>query len=812
MVVPKGKNIKTVQSNEVKAIDIGFYDGTFFMLDQSSYAWACGSNIRGALGDGAGSGTQFSFVAVMPTRQYVRLIANSTGAIDSSSYAWTWGWNNYGQVGINTSAEFIGAPRSVVGNKQWITLVGTFGTMNIGLDSSSYAWGWGRNLSGNLGDNTTTNKYSPVSIIGAKQFIKICTGNLHVCGLDSSSYAWAWGQNTYGNLGDFGTINSSSPISVIGARQFISIDAGYATTIALDSSSYAWAWGQNDHGQLGDDTTINKSSPVSVLSSQWNKIFVSGQVVFGLKNEGVYTWGNIEQFIHNGTTWVLSRYNDIKAPTKINFPIPAENIKKIISTKPQAGNLPTNFAVLDISSNVWVWGTNTFGQLSDKTIGLIAFPTKPYFLPAEYSIYTPPQSFIKIMNGGLAGGSPTPTSSNYTNTYILDASSYAWVWGGNSYGELGVGNYATVYASSPVSVIGGIQFRALNINTDFTAVSISQYRGNCVLGLDISSYAWAWGLNQWGQCGNNTTKSVLFEYSPVSVVGGKQWLKVITSGTSSYGIDASSYLWSWGYNVTGQLGTNTIINVSSPVSVVGARKVLDVAVAGGYDPVRLTAAFIDSSSYVWTFGHGGQSLIGDNTITSRSSPVSVLGSRRCINLYGTWYHLYALDVSSYLWAWGGSGSFSYGLGNNANTPRSSPVSVAGNRQFLPNATYTNNSSRGMVAIDSFSYAWAWGENNFGQLGDGSVVTRSSPVSVRNGFQFNYVEMGRYGLFGVVDNYPASQYICCGANSIGTGRRYLNDCMVDNAILSFPVAVTFAQKYMSYPISYVRNNRKNILGK
>jgi len=129
--------------------------------------------------------------------------------------------------------------------------IGSQATHKIVLDSNSYAWAWGLATSGQLGNNNAVfNQSSPVSVVGGKQWLSIVGGSSFTVGLDSSSYPWAWGIGTTGQLGNNAVAPASSPVSVVGGRQFRSIAAG----MGLDSNSYAWAWGIGNSGQLGNGT------------------------------------------------------------------------------------------------------------------------------------------------------------------------------------------------------------------------------------------------------------------------------------------------------------------------------------------------------------------------------------------------------------------------------------------------------------------------------------------------------------------------------------------------------------------------------
>ena len=106
-----------------------------------------------------------------------------------------------------------------------------------------------------------------------------------------------------------------------------------------------------------------------------------------------------------------------------------------------------------------------------------------------------------------------------------------------------------------------------------------------------------------------------------------------------------------------------------------------------------------------------------------SSPISVIGDRQFSAIIPTNGSMScALDTSGYLWTWGLN--FYGQLGDGTDVQRSSPVSVLGG-PFL-SARYDNFA---MHAVDSSSRAWAWGYNTDAQLGDGTLQHRSSPVMV-----------------------------------------------------------------------------------
>ena len=285
----------------------------------------------------------------------------------------------------------------------------------------------------------------------------------------------------------------------------------------------------------------------------------------------------------------------------------------------------------------------------------------------------------------------------------------AWSWGVGTAGVLGDGTI--VAKSSPISVTGGF--------TDWVQVSSGQHS----LGLRSNGTAWAWGPNDTGQLGDNTTVS---KSSPVSIVGGfTDWTQLSAGLIHSLGLSASGIAWGWGYNTPGTLGDNSTTNRSSPVSVVG----------GVIDWIQLSAGNqhslgLRANGTAWAWGSNANGGLGDNTTTSRLSPVSVVGGfTDWTQLSAGNQHSLGLRANGTAWGWGLNG---YGqLGNDGFTDRSSPVSVVGG---FTNWTQLSAGSRGhSLGLRANGTAWAWGVNTSGRLGDGTTTTAYSPTSIVGGF-------------------------------------------------------------------------------
>lgn len=150
--------------------------------------------------------------------------------------------------------------------------------------ANNRAFAWGQNVSGQLGDNTTTTaRLAPVpvttpGVLAGKTVVAIAAGGSapnagHSLAVCSDGTVAAWGWNGYGQLGDNQMSGSQSrvpvavntaPNSALYGKRVVAVRAGYRHSVALCSDGTVAAWGWNNFGQLGDNTTNTSIVPVAV--------------------------------------------------------------------------------------------------------------------------------------------------------------------------------------------------------------------------------------------------------------------------------------------------------------------------------------------------------------------------------------------------------------------------------------------------------------------------------------------------------------------------------------------------------------------
>jgi alpha-tubulin suppressor-like RCC1 family protein len=123
---------------------------------------------------------------------------------------------------------------------------------------------WGRNDAGQLGDGTTSDTTTPVSVVELTSAVQVAAGFRHTCALLRNGTVACWGQNDRHQLATGTTQNSSRPrlvVGIVGAKE-LSL-AGNGACVRLEGG-YARCWGANDRGQLGDGSTVEHSVPMPI--------------------------------------------------------------------------------------------------------------------------------------------------------------------------------------------------------------------------------------------------------------------------------------------------------------------------------------------------------------------------------------------------------------------------------------------------------------------------------------------------------------------------------------------------------------------
>jgi alpha-tubulin suppressor-like RCC1 family protein len=653
-------------------------------LDNLGDLWGWGMNDRGQIGDNSTTSRRTPvsvYTALSGQLEYFSAgVGHSLGL--RSGQVFSWGNNTGGELGDNTITQRT-TPVAISGGTKTFCSISAGSAYSMAIDLRGRVWGWGFNSTGQIGNNSVTSTRTPVSILGAnKTFCKIHAGDGNTMAIDLRGRLWGWGANNCGKLGNNGTTQFNTPISVLGAvKTFCQIFAGVDHTLAIDKNGRAWAWGNDLYGILGINRqpntvapTVCRLTPVSVggATKTFCKI-VANSTYNSLaldKNGGVWGWG-----------W--NRYGEL-GPVLTFTP---NSVCGAVKTFCNISVGDQNSAAIDKNGKIWVWGYSTAARTGNAQ--------RDSNIVTPVTIGGANKTFCKIAQYGA-------------HSIAIDKNGRAWGWGQQTTGA--IGDTTVSERCTPVSVLGGIKtFCHISVGTQFT------------LALTNGGRAWAWGVNSQGRLGNNSTTSVR---TPVSVLGAtKTFCRISAGGTFSIAIDKNGRLWSWGNNtVSGSLGINSASGLQSrltPVTVLGAVKTF-CNVSSGFEHNLA----IDKNGRLWGWGNNAGGRLGDNSTTNRLTPVSILGAVKtfCEIKAGN-NSSAAIDKNGRLWAWGSNLSGQLGIGSYNSSI--TPVSVLGaNKTFCK---IISGFSDVFMAVDKNGRLWAWGDPKDNQIGNNRRIY--TPISV-----------------------------------------------------------------------------------
>ena len=352
------------------------------------------------------------------------LIDRYPNLVDTFRFAglWAWGRSNWGQLGDNNYVSKSSPVQTVAGGTNWKQVSGGL-SYTAAIKTDGTLWLWGNNGDGGLGDNTVTHRSSPVqTVAGGTNWKQVGCGSSHTAAIKTDGTLWTWGNNYYGQLGNNTVNRVSSPIQTVsGGTNWKQVSSGYYHTAAIKTDGTLWSWGGNSYGVLGDNTVIHRSSPVQTVAggTNWKQIDCGSDHTAAIKTDGtLWTWGN-------------NYYGELGDNTITHRSSPVQTVSSGTNWK-QVGCGFYHTAAIKTDGTLWLWGHNLNGQLGDNTV--------------------------------IHGSSPVQTVSGGTNwkqvgcggyyhTAAIKTDGTLWLWGRNTYGELG--DNTRTHRSSPVQTVAG---------------------------------------------------------------------------------------------------------------------------------------------------------------------------------------------------------------------------------------------------------------------------------------------------------------------------------------------------------------------
>jgi alpha-tubulin suppressor-like RCC1 family protein len=303
--------------------------------------------------------------------------------------------------------------------------------------------------------------------------------------------------------------------------------------------------------------------------------------------------------------------------------------------------------VLKSDSTVWAWGRNDYGALGNGTlVGSI--------IPQNVTGLT---DVIEIEAGDFFSAA-------------LKSDSTVWVWGHNNSGQLGIGN--STNSSTPIQI------------PTLTGVTHIAAGRMFMLAIKSDSTVWAWGLNDQSQAGTGAQTPSVFN-TPIQVPNLDSIIDISASRYAhALALKSDGTVWAWGYNQFGQVGnaTNTISLV--PTQVINLNNIIALPKISGYGH----SLALKSDSTVWSWGYNLNGQLGNGTNTDTNIAVQVNNLSGVIAITCGDNHSLALKADGTIWAWGYNASGQ--LGDGTTLDAKNPVQVSGICQINTGVGHVDN--------------------------------------------------------------------------------------------------------------------------
>lgn len=296
-------------------------------------------------------------------------------------------------------------------------------------------------------------------------------------------------------------------------------------------------------------------------------------------------------------------------------------------------------------------------------------------------------------------------------------------------------------SGNPEKVLNGVKIKKVSVAANDGAVHIIDEDGNL----------WGWGNNNYGQLGDGNKSNNYLDVSYAKRIANDiKFKEIYDVGESTWAIDKDGNLWSWGRNYNGQLGNGGTEDQFTPVKI-SQNIQFEKLVA---ETQKVFAIDKDGNLYSWGYGSYG---FGDGTNESKNVPTKILNGTKFVKAIGSDYTQYALDINANLWGWGNNDYDQFGIGNtqtqydpikvmegtkvkeicgsrangiivdendniyfygqNDTLKYNTGIKKIGKIPNLKQIVWANYDT--MLAIDENGNRWGWGDNDYGELGNGT---------------------------------------------------------------------------------------------
>jgi alpha-tubulin suppressor-like RCC1 family protein len=317
---------------------------------------------------------------------------------------------------------------------------------------------WGENVSGEIGDGTTTERDTAVSVDAGNFYSYVAAGTSFTCALDPVGNLFCWGENAKSQLGDGTTTDRTGPTAIDVGTRYSAISAGGTHACGVTTTGVLKCWGDNGNSQVGDGTLSATLTTPTVVDSGVSYTAVSAGTSHTC---GITTAGALK-------CWGLNSSGQLGIGSTSTAATPATVQSGVVYTAVAAGAAHT--CAIAVGGVLKCWGDASKGQVGDGTATAGAKYQVPYVVDAE--VYT-------TVAAGLDA------------SCAIRSSGALYCWGENGSKELGDG-----------TTNDGLTPTAADSSNTFSAVSMGA-SGTTTCGLTTGGTVRCWGAHAKGQAGHD---------------------------------------------------------------------------------------------------------------------------------------------------------------------------------------------------------------------------------------------------------------------------------------------------------------------
>jgi len=341
-----------------------YFVSEYWLIDQyvGDQLWAWGNGNFGRLGNNQTTNRLTPVTTFSGGINWKQVSAGGehTAAIKTDGTLWTWGLGSGGRLGTNDTIQRNTPVTTFAGGTNWKqvdsgSVFGDAHTAAIKTDGTLWTWGYG--TYGRLGNNQTTNRLTPVTTFaGGANWKQVSSGIACTAAIKTDGTLWTWGYGGFGQLGNNQTTNRLTPVTTFaGGNNWKQVSAGGFHMAAIKTDGTLWSWGYGSRGQLGNNQTTNRLTPVTTFSggTNWKQVSADkfgGSHTAAIKTDGtLWIWGR-------GAIGNLGNNQTTNRSTPITTFAGGNNWKQVSSGRDHTAAIKTD-------GTLWIWGLGFEGRL-----------------------------------------------------------------------------------------------------------------------------------------------------------------------------------------------------------------------------------------------------------------------------------------------------------------------------------------------------------------------------------------------------------------------------------------------------------------